>query len=350
MTTAAPGPDSVHGAESAGRETVGPVLARLAQPTTEETTRIAVVADPHVTPTAEGTWKVYHRTEARFRAAIDVVNDLGPDATLFLGDLTKDGAPAEFALVDEILSGLTSPAVAVPGNHDVPKQWDEYETPTVDSFGDRYGRGRYPFRVAVGGLDLVCLDSATGDGDLRDTHVGRVSEAQLDWLDDTLDTPTDARTTRTPVVALHHNLLHARRHTGEFPDAAFYRLQNADALRAVLSRHGVPLVLSGHLHWPAAATRDDVRELLAPATCSFPQAVLVLDVTDGGTTVRLVPIADREGVAEAYTHARTGSAHGQGVAEHAERGYFGDLPAFVEGAASESQETDVPGSAVRWSR
>lgn len=337
MTT--PAPDSTR-CPAADRES-GPVLARLAPPTAETTTRIAVVADPHVTPTATGAWKVYHRTEARFRAAVGAVNDLAPDATLLLGDLTKDGAPEEFALADELLAELQSPSVAVPGNHDVPKQWDDYGTPSVATFAETYGRGRYPFRVGVGGVDLVCLDSATGDGDMQDTHVGRISQAQLDWLDENL---ADARIS---IVALHHNLVHAHRHTGQFPDADFYQLQNADALRAVLSRHGVPLVLSGHLHWPAAAERDGVREVLAPATCSFPQAVLLFDVTPTGTTVRLVPIADRQGVAEAYTYARTGSAHGQGIAEHADRGYFGDLPAFVEQPPSVPQSTDVP-SSVRW--
>ena len=338
MTT--PAPDPTRGPVDDDRGP-GPIFARLARPTAETPTRIAVVADPHVTPTATGTWKVYHRTEARFRAAVETVNRLAPDATLLLGDLTKDGAPEEFDLVDDVLGDLASPRVAVPGNHDVPKRWDDYETPSVATFAERYGRVRYPARVGVGGVDLVCLDSATGEDGLEDIHVGQVSQAQLDWLDDTL------ADTRTPIVALHHNLVHARRHTGQFPDADFYRLQNADDLRTVLAEHDVPLVLSGHLHWPAAAKQDGVREVLAPATCSFPQAVLLLEVTERGTTVRLVPIADREGVAEAYTHARTGSAHGQGIAEHAERGYFDDLPAFVETPPATPRSTDVPRS-VRW--
>lgn len=319
----------------------GPVLARLAEPTSATPTRLAVVADPHVTPTERGTWKVYHRTETRFRAAIETVNELRPDATVLLGDLTKDGAPEEYEVVDEVLDGLVSPAVAVPGNHDVPKRWDDYDAPPASVFAERYGRGRYPFRVGVGGVDLVYLDSATGEGGLHDSHEGLVSQAQLDWLDRTL---TD---TRPSIVALHHNLLHARTHTGQFPDADFYQLRNADALHTVLDRHDVPLVLSGHLHWPAAAKRGGVREVLAPATCSFPQAVLVADVGPEGTTVRLVPVAAGEALAEAFIHARAGSAHGQGIAEHAERGYFDDLPVFAERHGHGIDQPEVPQS-VRW--
>lgn len=54
---------------SSGR---GPVLARFARPTGRSTT-FMVVADPHVTNTAEGTWKLFHQIEARLRTALMLV-------------------------------------------------------------------------------------------------------------------------------------------------------------------------------------------------------------------------------------------------------------------------------------
>ena len=57
---------------------------------------------------------------------------------------------------------------------------------------------------------------------------------------------------------------------------------------------------------------------ISPATCSFPQAALLLDVGPTGTTVRFLPLSRAKGVAEAYTLAAAGNAHGQAIAAYAE--------------------------------
>jgi predicted phosphodiesterase len=325
--------------------TAGPVLARFARPRTDNRTRLGVVADVHVPVDAEGTWKVFHRAGDRLRTAVRAMNDAAVDATVLLGDLTKDGHPDEFDRVAGRLADLDAPWVAVPGNHDVPKRWDDYDCPPVESFAARFGPGSLPgrsdpgdlpFHVEVGGVDVLGVDSADADGRLRDSHEGRVTEATRSWLRATLPG------VETPVVALHHNLTHARRHTGPFPDADFHRVNGAPSLRSLLADHDVPLVLSGHLHWPATAAVDGVRELLAPATCSFPQAALVLDVGPDGTVVRMVPLADGTGTAEAYVRAAAGNAHGQGVAAYADRGVLSTLP-FVDAT---DNDAGAPGDAA----
>jgi predicted phosphodiesterase len=318
------GEDTAVSASSGGAATAGPLLARLGAPRSDRHTRLVVLADLHLTPTERGSWKVYHRTVDRTRRAVDAANDLAPDATLLLGDLTRHGRPEEFAVADDLLARLDAPLLSVPGNHDVAKYWDDYPVPSVAEFAASYADGRVPFHRRVGGVDLLGLDTASADGDLYESHEGRVGPAQLDWLARTLPR------TETPVVALHHTLLHPRRHVGGFPDGDFYQLEDADALRSLLAEHGAGLVLSGHLHWPATASADGVREVVAPAVCSFPQAGLVLDVGPSGTEIRLLPLAGPTGVAEAYSHARSGSAHGQGIAAHADRGYLASFPLVDE--------------------
>ncbi|MFC6826061.1 metallophosphoesterase family protein [Halopelagius fulvigenes] len=292
----------------------GPLLARLSRPLSPTRTRIAVVSDPHVTPTASGTWKAYHRTETRLRAAVAAAADADADLTVFLGDLTRDGRPEEFACADEVLRELDGEWVAVPGNHDVPKAWNDYETPPVSEFADRYAAGALPFRVRAGGVDVLGLDSAGGDGELADSHEGLIPDAHLAWLDETL---ADAE---TPLVTLHHNLFHPREHTGPFADGDFYQLRNAEELLELLAERSVPLVLSGHIHWPATARKRGVRELIAPATCSYPQAMLLVDVGPSGTDVRMVPLSGANGRAEAYELVRDGNAHGRSIAAHAADG------------------------------
>lgn len=291
----------------------GALMARLARPTAETPTRLAVISDVHLSVSARGTRKVFHRTEERLRTAVEDANALDVDGVLFGGDLTKDGERADFERFDEVLAGLEPPFVAIPGNHDVPKAFDDHPVPGLDRFTERYTPGELPSVARFGGVDLVCLDSETmPDGSLAETWEGRVAPDQLEWLRNTLpDVPN-------PVVCVHHNL-------ARLPEVAefegypweWYPILNAEELVDVLSEHGVPLVLSGHHHLPATSYSRGVREIVAPATCSFPQAYLLVDVDRGGTTVWLVPLADRDGVREAYNYARKGGATDQGILEMA---------------------------------
>jgi 3',5'-cyclic AMP phosphodiesterase CpdA len=310
-----------HGAAAGDPPATDAVLARLAAPRTDEPVRLAVLADAHVTGEATRTWKVYHRTVERLRTAIADIEARAVDAVLLAGDLTKDGAPAEFALADELLADLSTPFVAVPGNHDVPKpRWDDHHTPPAEAFAREYAAGTYPFVERVGGLDVVGLNSASArDGSLADTHEGAVSAATRDWLARTLPDLDH------PVVLLHHNVTHPRTHTGSFPDADFYQVGDAAPLREILVDAGAALVVSGHIHWPAVGERAGLTELVAPAVCSYPQAYLLLEVGPEGTTVRFVPLADRPGLEEAYDHARRGNDHGRGVAAWADDGRLADL-------------------------
>jgi len=293
----------------------GPVLASLPRPALPAPTTLAVVSDPHLAPDARGTWKVLHRGVERFRTALSDADRRGVDAVLSPGDLTKDGAPGEFDLLDEALSDRRTPFLAVPGNHDVPKpRWDPYDAPPTERFAERYAAGRLPFVERVGGLDVVGLNSAsTPDGSLGDTHEGVVGPTQLAWLDRTLPELS------TPVVCLHHGVTHpaTRPGAGGFAPGGHYRVRDADALREVLVRHDVPLVVSGHVHWPGVGPVGAGHELVAPATCSLPPSYLLLHVGPGGTTVELVPLAGRAGVEEAYVSAREGNAHGRSVAASA---------------------------------
>ena len=317
----------------------GPVLARFDQPRTPGRTTLAVFADAHLTREEWGTWKMLHRTEERLRAAVADANGREVDAVLFAGDLTKDGAPAEYDLVDEVLADLNAPFVAVPGNHDVPKpRWDPYESPDREAFARRYTSGHLPFVERVGGVDLVGLDSASNaDGSLARTQKGEVGADQRAWLDATLPECSN------PIVTVHHNVSHPSAHTEGFPDSDIYQVTDAPEIGRVLARHDVPLVVSGHLHWPSVAPLDGAGyELVAPAICSFPQAYCLLHVGPEGTTVELVPLADRAGLEEAYVHAREGASHGRGVAARADSRLLDELLLAEEADARIGHDHHTP--------
>jgi Icc-related predicted phosphoesterase len=302
----------------------GPVLARLARPTGRSTT-FAVVADPHVTATAAGTWKVLHRTEARFRTALTNADRLGVDAVVSTGDLTRDGTLAEFELVDTLIADLNAPFVAVPGNHDVPKTLDEHETPPVERFVERYSPGALPSVVRIGGVDLVALDSATvPNGSLADTHEGAISAAQVEWLDATL------AEVESPIVVTHHPVGSIAEGVDALSPSSHYRLRNAERVVDVLAAHNAPLVVSGHVHWPAVVDAGSARQVIAPAACSFPQAALLVHVEPRGTTISLLPLAARQGLEEAYRHARRSGDRVAAFVGAADDGYFERFPLVDE--------------------
>lgn len=276
-------------------------MARLAAPTTDEPTRLAVVADPHVAVRASGTSKLYERTLAHFESAVTDAQERAPDAVLSVGDLTKDGEPWNFEAVDEILAGLDAPFYSIPGNHDVPKASDSHEALSITDFADKYaptGQG-FPFHVEVGGIDLLGLNSAGTAERLLQTHDGEVSADQLSWLKDKL------AGVETPLVLIHHNLPEMYDQYRAFRDATDRELpmppttRNPGPLVDTLAA-ARPLVLSGHYHIPATAVTDGVRELMVPSTCSFPQAYLLVDVGRHGTIVRMIPVADTAGLRAAH--------------------------------------------------
>jgi 3',5'-cyclic AMP phosphodiesterase CpdA len=287
----------------------GPLLARFARPRTDTPTTLAVIADPHVSVDGQGTWKVHHRSEALLRTALGDAADRGVDAVVFAGDLTRDGARGDFEAVEALVADCPVPCLAVPGNHDVPKTFDDHDVPAVGEFGASLTPGGLPFHERVGGMDLVGLNSASSpDGSLAGTHDGAISGGEVAWLDVTL---ADAD---TPVAVSHHNLP-GLLETEAFAWRSSFPVDNAGNLVEVLASHDVPLHVSGHLHVPAVAESNGVRELVCPSLCSFPQAYLVVAVDESGATVRLAPAADGASVAESYLLALDDTSRSRAVAE-----------------------------------
>lgn len=310
---------------------VPPIVARLARPRAETKTTLAVVSDPHVSTAKEATWKVFHRTERRLRAAITDIEERDVDGVVFAGDLTEDGRPEDFELVADILSDLRVPFVAVPGNHDVPKEFDAHETPAVSEFEANFTPGELPFHERMGGVDVIGLNSASNSDDsLDDCHGGEISPAQLDWLDETLPE------TETPIVVSHHNMAGLAGKTGADPAILHDPIGDESEFTDTLARHDAALHLSGHVHLPAVTENRGVRGAIVPALCSFPQAYTLLEIGAEGTTLRMVPVADREGVEESYRLAQSHSPRSRGVSKLVAE-QLTDLPLVDERAPSRAR-------------
>ncbi len=297
----------------------GSPMATLNHPRSREATRIAVVADPHVSTREEGTSKLFEHTEHHLANAVADINERDVDYTLCVGDITKDGEPWNFAAADEILADLESPFRSVPGNHDVPKEGYDHENLPLSEFAERYtpdGQG-FPFHERVGGVDVVGLNSSGGHDWLTDSHDGLVTENQLEWLDEHLPEMEN------PLVAVHHNLptmsaqLEEHRDANEPEMAVPPVFRNPEEFVSTLAEHDVPLIVTGHLHMPSATIEQGVRELMTPTTCSFPQSYMLLDITHEGTEARLVPVTDHEGMMRGHRERSQDSVTAKGLTDMA---------------------------------
>jgi 3',5'-cyclic AMP phosphodiesterase CpdA len=261
-----------------------------------------VLSDVHLSTSREGSWKLYHHTESRLGTAVDRIGQDEVDGLLVAGDLTSDGDPEDLQRVFDLLDRLDVPVCAVPGNHDATAAGSAGAA--ADALTSRFGVADCPLHVSIGGVDLLCLDSTRASSGAKAT----LSAAQLDWLEETITT------VETPLVVSHHNLSGLLRATGGTSWRSSFPLQNAAQLGGLLAAQDVPLCVSGHLHVPAVAASGGVRELIAPALCSFPGAYLLLEMDETGTTVRLVPVADEAGLLEGWRAASTYSERSQMVA------------------------------------
>jgi Icc protein len=189
---------------------------------------LAQLSDPHI-----GAEWVEGDPAARLRAAVESVRTIRPqpDALLVSGDLSENGADAEYEQVGELLAPLRAPLYVLPGNHDDRAALRRhFGLPGSDGEPVQYA-------VDVGPMRLVVLDTTRPGED-----AGTLDSARLGWLDAALAATPDTPT----LLAMHHPPLS----TG-VPAWDGLGLPVADrrALGEVVDRHPqVRRLVAGHVH------------------------------------------------------------------------------------------------------
>jgi 3',5'-cyclic-AMP phosphodiesterase len=220
------------------------------------------------------------------RTAIAEINAAGPDLVVVAGDLTDEGYPDQYPVVQEELSALAAAhVVRVPGNHDARHVgYLHFE----DTFGARDSRQR----LELAGLDVAIVAVDSTKPDLDEGEIGR---EHYGWIEEGFAGEADLR-----LFVCHHHLM-------PIPATGRERNQVRDAgdVLALLRRCAVDLVLAGHRHvpyvWPVAGmllvhsgTVSTLR------TRGFPlPAYNLVDVTDGRISVELcVPGGSRQSLGD----------------------------------------------------
>jgi 3',5'-cyclic-AMP phosphodiesterase len=186
-------------------------------------------------------------TALSFQVVIQQLKQLRTELDLLLltGDLSSDGSPESYEMVQNLLRPLQLPTYWLPGNHDSAIAMKQVLNSGLMSRRKSFERG---------GWNFVLLDSSVPGC----VH-GYLSKQSLNWLDDQLTKITNKPT----LISLHHP---------PFPVESCWldssKLQNSEDLFAVVDRHPqVKLVVFGHIHQEFYHQRHEVDYLGTPSTC-----------------------------------------------------------------------------------
>jgi 3',5'-cyclic AMP phosphodiesterase CpdA len=183
-----------------------------------------------------------------FYHLLNAACEAGAERLLISGDLTNLALESELRHAAAILRNAPLPVIVIPGNHDAYERRAHQNRRFEHHFGafmpgTRAPDSDYPFTWREGrNLALIGVSTAIPTAPLMAT--GEIGSAQLMRLEQLLDQL--ANEGRRRVLMIHHPpLLGLRRHR---------RLRDADALTAVLAKHGAELILCGHEHRLLEAT------------------------------------------------------------------------------------------------
>ena len=155
-----------------------------------------------------------------------------PHAVVITGDLTDFGRAAEYDHLRELLMPLPMPVYLMPGNHDDRDQMRR-------SFPDHAylgGSGYVQFSVAVGGLQLIALDTVT-----TGASAGSLCTERLAWLARELQSHSN----KPVIVAMHHPPFQTL--IGHMDEIGL--LEGAQKLESLIAQYpNVERIICGHLH------------------------------------------------------------------------------------------------------
>lgn len=167
-----------------------------------------------------------------------------PDLVIISGDLTQRAKSEQFKDARAWVDALPVPTLAVPGNHDVPmyRVWERVLSP-FDAYRRHFAEEMEPIfeddELYVIGVNTA-FNWTVKDGRFTVTGLRRLARLLENAPED-----------KARIVVAHHHVV---------PPPRFDTQRVAERAREaveLMSRHGVELVLSGHLHQTYIATSEE---------------------------------------------------------------------------------------------
>jgi 3',5'-cyclic AMP phosphodiesterase CpdA len=180
-----------------------------------------------------------------FPQILSAVDDSDMEFLLHTGDMVNNDSPREWDLYREATARFRKPLRVVIGNHEL------YGGGKPDTFAERFGLSGTSWSFTHKDAHFAIVDNAKGT----------FPDNTLAWLDrDLAAHPKGKGGITTLIVAMHV----PPRTDGIFPHGTVsdYGEQSAKLL-AILKRHGVDTVLSGHEHMQYVEDWEGVRVLVS---------------------------------------------------------------------------------------
>ncbi len=213
--------------------------------------RIALVADSHVSPRAP-------ECVSNWAAAAEVVDRLGVDLTVHLGDITLDGErhPGELDFAAGLLQAWPTPMRCLPGNHDMGTGCGE--EPISESRLRRYRETLGPDRWIVRreGWTLIGLNAQLAGS------AAPAEAQQWSWL----ETETRALSEQDRAVLFLHRPLLRVEGDSAMPSGRYLGLDQARRLLEGPLGTALQVVVSGHTHQSLAFAADGRRHVWVPSS------------------------------------------------------------------------------------
>ena len=208
--------------------------------------RLAQITDCHLFANAESCLQGMN-TRKSFEAVCALIDasEVEFDLLLATGDLAQDGSAEAYRYLATAFNRYSFPTCWIPGNH------DNYESMKQHLRAERVVSSKH---VVSDHWQIVMLNST-----IPDMAHGNISESQLDFLDQTLQSFPD----KHALVCLHHQALAAG---SLWIDGK--GLKNDEELRQRLSQHRhLRGVLWGHVHQESQRSIGDVKWMSTPSSC-----------------------------------------------------------------------------------
>ena len=245
--------------------------------------RLVQITDTHISTETGEQFENFDTRESLGRV-IKAINafETAPDAVLLTGDLVHETKEIVYRKLLDQLTLLKAPVVCLPGNHDDPALMNKVlnaHNVSTDKV------------LSLDQWTVILLNTW-----IPDSHSGRLSEQELEFLDTTLAGNAD----KFILVCMHHPPVKIG---SPWMDAMM--LENPASFFKVLDGHThVRAVLWGHIHQEYHALRNEVELLGSPSTCiqfrpgvksftkdNLPPAFRNLKLgPDGGLESRLVQV------------------------------------------------------------
>lgn len=259
--------------------------------------RVAQISDAHFSSYEQNTsYKMLENSSELLDDAIMQINTSGAyDFVIFTGDLVNTPKVSELEGFIKHAKNIVYSWYALDGNHDICIDGPLTKSKFISVLGENNPKMKqkniyYAF-TPKRGYRVICLDSII---DNKITTNGRISQKQLDWLQEELNThknETIVLCTHVPVTEPYSSPNH--------------KMENEYELKRVLKSHSNPIiVLQGHYHATKLIQNDNMLIIACPSLVSFPNAYRVININTGKNKVKVDVFLKETNLKEVQTHAR----------------------------------------------